>query len=371
MRQILYRDAIREALIEEMERDPSVFVMGEEVAEYQGTFRVTEGLLERFGPQRVVDTPISEEAFTGMAVGAAMTGLRPVVEYMTINFSLPAFDQIINHAAKMYYMSGGQFNVPLVLRGPQGPGVQLSAQHSQSMEVFFTHVPGLKVVAPGTGADAKGLLKAAIRDPNPVIYLEQAALYNTKFEVPEGEHLVPIGVAEIKRPGRDVTIVTYSHMLTISLRAAEELARQGIEAEVVDLRSLVPLDMQTVAESVSRTHRAVIATEDVRTCSFANEVVARLYEDVFDELDAPVERVTGEDVPIPYSRPLEQLAVPNEQSVISAVQRTLWREGAAPVEFAGHRSGATQGGVNGRADDAENGRRDGGRYGPPVAQERR
>jgi pyruvate/2-oxoglutarate/acetoin dehydrogenase E1 component len=366
MRQILYREAIREALIEEMERDPSVFVMGEEVAEYQGTFRVTEGLLEKFGPLRVVDTPISEEAFTGMAVGAAMTGLRPVVEYMTFNFSLPAFDQIINHAAKMFYMSGGQFNVPLVLRGPQGPGVQLSAQHSQSMEVLFAHVPGLKVVAPGTGADAKGLLRSAIRDNNPVIYLEQAALYNTKFDVPEGEHLVPIGQAEIKRPGRHVTIVTYSHMLTISLRAAEQLAQQGIEAEVVDLRTLVPLDMQTVAESVARTHRVVVATEDVRTCSFAAEVMARIVEDVFDELDAPVERVTGEDVPMPYSRPLEQLAVPNEQSVINAVHRTLWREGFQPAEMA-----ERQGGVNGRADDAENGRRDGGRYGPPVAQERR
>jgi pyruvate dehydrogenase E1 component subunit beta len=366
MAQFMYREAIRQALIEEMERDPSVFVMGEEVAEYQGTFRVTEGLLEKFGPKRVVDTPISENGFTGMAVGAAMSGLRPVVEFMTMNFSLPAFDEIINHAAKMFYMSGGQFNVPLVLRGPQGPGVQLSAQHSQSLETFFAHVPGLKVVAPGTAADAKGLLKSAIRDNNPVIYLEQAALYNTKFEVPDGEHLVPIGVADIKRLGRDVTIVTYSHMLSVSLRAAEQLAQQGIEAEVVDLRSLVPLDMQTVSESVARTHRAVVATEDVRTGSFANELLARICEDVFDELDAPVERVTGEDVPIPYSRPLEQLAVPNEQSVISAVHRTLWRQGFQPVEFA-----ERQGGVNGRADDAENGRRDGGRYGPPLAQERR
>src|SRR5438105_1034121 len=227
MPEIVYREAIRRALIEEMERDPSVFVIGEEVAEYEGTFRVTEGLLKRFGELRVVDTPISEEAFTGMAVGAAMSGLRPVVEYMTINFSLPAFDQIINHAAKMYYMSGGQFSVPLVLRGPQGPGVQLSAQHSQSLETFFAHVPGLKVVA----------------------------------------------------------------------------------------------------QSVTRTDRAVGATEDARTGSFAAEVMARIYEELFDELDAPVERVTGEDVPIPYSRPLEQLAVPNEQSVVAAVKRTLWREG--------------------------------------------
>jgi len=359
---MLYREAIRQALTEEMERDSSVFVMGEEVAEYEGTFRVTEGLLKKFGPQRVVDTPISEEAFTGMAVGAAMTGLRPVIEFMTMNFSLPAFDQIINHAAKMYYMSGGQFPIPLVLRGPQGPGVQLSAQHSQSMESFFAHVPGLKVVAPGTGADAKGLLKSAIRDDNPVVFLEQAALYNVKFEVPGGEFLVPIGQADVKRPGRDVTILTYSHMLGISLRAAEQLAREGIEAEVVDLRTLAPLDMQTVAESVSRTHRAVIATEDVRTCSFAAEVMARIYEEVFDELDAPVERVTGEDVPIPYSRPLEQLAVPDEQRVMAAVRRAVWREGAAPLGI---------GGANGRADDAENGRRDGGRYAPPVAQERR
>jgi pyruvate dehydrogenase E1 component beta subunit len=362
MPEIIYREAIRQALIEEMERDPSVYLMGEEIAQYQGTFRVTEGLLEKFGEQRVIDTPISEEAFTGMAVGAAMAGLRPVIEFMTINFSLPAFDLIINHAAKMYSMSGGQFPVPMVIRGPHGPGVQLSAQHSQSMEVFFAHVPGMKVVAPGTGADAKGLLKSAIRDNNPVVYLEQAALYNTKWEVPGGESLVPIGVADIKRPGRDVTIVTYSHMLTVSLRAAEQLAREGIEAEVVDLRSLVPMDMQTVAESVARTHRAVVATEDVRTCSFANEVMARIYEEVFDELDAPVERVTGEDVPIPYSRPLEQLAVPNEESVVQAVRRTLWREGAAPLGL---------GGTHGRADDAENGRRDGGRHPAPMAQERR
>jgi pyruvate dehydrogenase E1 component beta subunit len=362
MPEMIFREAIRQALIEEMERDPSVYLIGEEIAEYEGTFRVTEGLLKKFGPQRVVDAPISEEGFTGMAVGAAMLGLRPVVEYMTFNFSLPAFDLIINHAAKMYYMSGGQFTVPLVLRGPHGPGVQLSAQHSQSMEVFFAHVPGLKVVAPGTGADAKGLLKSAIRDNNPVVYMEQAALYNVKFEVPEGEHLVPIGVADIKRPGRDVSIITYSHMLSVTLRAAEQLAHEGIEAEVIDLRSLVPMDMQTVAESVARTHRAVVATEDVRTCSFANEIVARIYEEVFDELDAPVERVTGEDVPMPYSRPLEQLAVPNEESVIAAVRRTLWREGA-PSPLVG--------GTYGRVDDAENGRRDGGRYRPQVAQERR
>lgn len=362
MPEILYREAIRQALIEEMERDPSVFLMGEDIAAYEGTFRVTEGLLARFGPQRVVDTPIAEAGFTGMAVGAAMAGLHPVVEFMTINFSLPAFDLIINHAAKTCYMSGGQFACPLVLRGPQGPGVQLSAQHSQSLEVLFAHIPGLKVVAPGTAADAKGLMKAAIRDNNPVVYLEQAALYNVKFEVPDGEHLVPIGLSEVKRPGRDVTIVTYSHMLTVSLRAAEQLAREGIQVEVVDLRTLAPLDMQTVAESVARTHRAVVATEDVRICSYANEVVARIYEEVFDELDAPVERVTGEDVPIPYSRPLEQLAVPNEESVIKAVRRTLWREGAAPLGL---------GETYGRTDDAENGRRDGGRYRPPVAQERR
>lgn len=321
-----YAEALRQAMAEEMERDERVFIIGEEVAEYQGTFRVTEGLLQRFGPQRVVDTPISEEGFTGLAVGAAMAGLRPIVEYMTFNFGIRAMDQIVNHAAKMLYMSGGQYPIPMVLRGPGGPGVMLSAQHSQALEAWFVHVPGLKVVAPSTPADAKGLLKTAIRDDNPVIFLEHAALYNSRGEVPEGEHLVPLGAAALRRKGRDVTIVSYLRGMTLAMSAAEKLAAEGIEAEVIDLRSLLPLDMEAVLASVRRTHRCVVVAEDTRTGSFASEVSARLMEEAFDDLDAPVERVTGEDVPMPYAHNLELLAVPDEAAVIAAARRTVWRE---------------------------------------------
>lgn len=360
---ITYREALRQALAEEMERDASVFVIGEEVAEYQGTFRVTEGLLQRFGERRVVDTPISEEGFTAVAVGAAMDGLRPVVEFMTINFCIRALDQIWNHAAKSYYMSGGQFPMAMVLRGPNGKGERLSAQHSQSLETMFLHVAGLKVALPATPSDAKGLLKTAIRDNNPVVFLEHAGLYNMREEVPEGEHLVPFGQAAVRRRGEHCTLISYSRMVHICLRAADQLARDGISAEVLDLRTLVPLDTRALQQSISRTHHAVIVTEDQRTGSAACEIASRINELAFDELDAPVAIVAGEDVPMPYARNLERLAVPDETAVAQAVRQSLWRAGAAwaqPLEE-----------QDARADDAEDGRRDGGRDHRPLAQERR
>jgi pyruvate dehydrogenase E1 component beta subunit len=365
MAEIKFSEALRQALAEEMERDASVFIIGEEVAEYQGTFRVTEGLLERFGPMRVVDTPISEEGFTGLAVGAAMTGLRPVVEYMTLNFGIRAMDQIVNHAAKMLYMSGGQFPIPMVIRGPGGPGVMLSAQHSQALEAWFVHVPGLKVVAPSTPADAKGLLKASIRDPNPVLFVEHAALYNLKGDVPEGDHVVPIGRAAVRRRGSDVTLVSYLRGMNLVTAAADKLAEEGVEAEVIDLRTLLPLDLEALIESVSRTHRCVVVAEDTRTGSMASEIATRITEEAFDDLDAPIERVTGEDVPMPYARNLEQLAVPNEAAVVRAARRTLWRNGYRLP------AGSMQESTNGAGDYAEDGRRDGGSHAAGVAQERR
>jgi pyruvate dehydrogenase E1 component subunit beta len=370
---ISYREALRQALAEEMERDPEVFVIGEEVAEYQGTFRVTEGLLKRFGPGRVLDTPISEEGFTALSVGAAMMGLKPVVEFMTINFALRALDQIVNHAAKMLYMSGGQFPIPMVIRGPNGKGERLAAQHSHALEAWFMHMPGLKVVLPSTPADARGLLKAAIRDPNPVIFLEHAALYTLKGEVGEGEDLVRIGEAAVRREGRHVTLVSYSRMARVCLQAAETLAKEGIEAEVLDLRSLVPMDEEKLAASITKTHRAVVVTESSRTGSAASEIAARIFSLVFDELDAPVERVTGADTPMPYSRPLEKLWAPDEAAIVEAARRTLWRKPGGesrpeePEESMGTAGRASYAAV----DDAENGRRDGGRHHPPLAQERR
>ncbi len=322
---ITYREALRQALREEMLRDDRVFIIGEEVGLYEGTFRVTEGLLKEFGERRVIDTPISEEGFCGLSIGAAMAGLRPVVEFMTMNFAILALDQIVNHAAKMLYMSGGQFPIPIVFRGPGGPGVQLSAQHSQSLEAWFTHVPGLKVVLPAFPYDAKGLLKSAIRDDNPVVFIEHALLYGVKGEVPEEDYTVPIGVAEVRRRGRDVTIISYSRGVHLALRAAERLAEEGIEAEVVDLRSLKPMDIETAAESVRRTHHVVTVEEAWRTCGMGAEISARIYEECFDYLDAPVERVSGEDVPMPYARNLELLAIPDEHRIIDAVKRTLWR----------------------------------------------
>lgn len=319
-----YQEALRLAMTEEMERDESVFILGEDVGQYQGTYRVTEGMLQKFGSRRVLDTPISEIGIAGLATGAAMAGLRPIAEFMTWSFALEAMDQIINHAAKITYMSGGRIRCPLVFRGPAGVGGQLSAQHSQSLEAWYAHTPGLKVVMPSTPADAKGLLKTAIRDDNPVIFMEHTGLYPLRAEVPDDpEYLVPFGVAAVRREGKDVTIVSYSHMMVKCLKAAETLAKEGIECEVIDIRTLVPLDIETVAASVRKTHRAVVAQEEWRNVSMVSELAARIYEHAFDYLDAPVERIGGPDVPMPYAKNLERAAIPTEQDVISAVKRTL------------------------------------------------
>lgn len=328
MPELSYRDAIRSTLIEEMDRDPAVILLGEDIGQYQGTFRITADLLNRYGSRRVIDTPISELGFVGAAIGMAMLGLRPVVEMMTWNFSLLAYDQIVNNAAKIRYFSGGQVNVPLVIRGPNGAGVQLSAQHSQSLEAIYAHVPGLVVAMPATPTEAKGLLRTALRGNDPVIYMEHAALYSLKEEVPDGEFMMPFGVAEIARPGRDVTIVAYSRMLHIALEAAEILAEDGIEAEVVNPRTLRPLDRQTLVASVGRTHRAVVVQEQWRPFGTAAELAAAITEGAFDLLDAPVERVTGADVPMPYARNLELLALPHAEDIVRAARRTLYRETA-------------------------------------------
>lgn len=326
MGQVLtYRDALRSTLIEEMDRDPAVILIGEDIGVYQGTFRVTADLLQRYGPRRVIDTPISELGFIGAAIGMAMLGLRPVVEVMTWNFSLMAADQILNNAAKVRYFSGGQVDVPLVIRGPNGAGVQLSAQHSQSLEALYAHFPGLWVVAPATPAEARGLLRTAIRGRDPVIFLENAALYGTKGEVPDGEFALPFGQADIARSGKDVTIVAYSRMVNLALAAAEQLAREGIDPEVINLRTLRPLDRDTLARSVRRTHRAVVVQEQWKPFGAAAEIAATIYEGAFDSLDAPVERVTGADVPMPYARNLELLALPHERDIVDAVKRTLYR----------------------------------------------
>lgn len=358
-----YREALRLAMAEEMQRDPEVFIIGEEVAQYQGTFRVTEGLLDKFGPMRVVDTPISEEGFTALAVGASMMGLKPVVEFMTINFAMRAMDQIVNHAAKTYYMSGGQFNCPMVVRGPNGKGEQLAAQHSHALETWFMYMAGLKIVLPSTPADVRALFKTAVRDPNPVIFLEHGALYNLKGEVPEHEDLLPFGQAAVRREGKHVTLVSYSRMAQLTMRAAEQLAEQGIDAEVIDLRTLVPMDEDRLAASVAKTHRAVVITEEGRTCSVASEIARRIYGLCFDELDAPVELVTGPDTPLPYARNLERLWAPEETAIVEAAKRALYRRTPGGVVAAG--------GVYGGTGDAEDGRRNGGGHYPPMAQERR
>ncbi len=325
MAEMTYRDALRSTLIEEMDRDRSVLLLGEDIGVYQGTFRVTADLLTRYGPTRVVDTPISELGFVGAAIGMAMLGLRPVVEVMTWNFSLLAMDQIINNAAKLRYFSGGQVNVPLVIRGPNGAGVQLSAQHSHSLEATYAHFPGLYVVAPATPADAKGMLRTAIRGSDPVIFLENPALYGMKGEVPDSDFSLSFGQAEVSRRGRDVTVVAYSRMLHVALAAAGRLTQDGIEAEVLNLRSLRPLDVGTMAESVARTHRAVVVQEQWKPFGAAAEIAMRIYEEAFDQLDAPIERVTGADSPMPYARNLELLAVPHEEDIVRAVKKTLGR----------------------------------------------
>ncbi len=321
---LTYRDALNAALREEMALDDRVFLMGEEVAEYDGAYKVSRGLLKEFGPLRVVDTPIAELGFAGIGVGAAMVGLRPVIEFMTWNFALLAIDQVVNSAAKMRYMSGGQVGCPIVFRGPGGAALQLAAQHSQSFESWYAHIPGLKVLTPGTPADAKGLLKSAIRDDDPVVFIEGEMLYNVKGEVPEGEHLVPIGKAEVKRAGSDVTLVCHSKTVTVALKAAEQLADEGISAEVVDLRTIRPLDTETVLNSVGRTHRCVVVEEGWAFAGVGAQIVDVVQLHAFDELDAPVLRVTGADVPMPYNKHLERAAKADPAKVIAAVKRVLY-----------------------------------------------
>ncbi|MBI4830370.1 MAG: pyruvate dehydrogenase complex E1 component subunit beta [Candidatus Lindowbacteria bacterium] len=325
MTEIRYREALRDAHAEEMRRDSRVFVMGEEIAVWGGSFRVTEGLLEEFGPERVIDTPISEEVIVGAGIGAAMAGLRPIVELMTINFSLLAMDQIINHAAKLYYMSGGQLPIPMVIRAPEGAGQQLGAQHSQNLEAHFVHTPGLKVVAPSTPADAKGLLKTCVRDDDPIMFIEHEVLYGMKGEVPDDDDFtIPLGVADIKRAGSDVTIVAYSRMVHTALEAAKQLEKDdGISIEIVDPRTLKPFDIDAVVRSVEKTGRLIIVEEDCRTCGVGAEIAASVGERAFYSLDAPVLRVAGADVPIPYSRHLEQSAIPQPEDVVHAVKRIL------------------------------------------------
>jgi len=321
---LTYRDALNQALREEMQRDPDVFLMGEEVGVYQGAYKVSRGLLEEFGPTRIVDTPIAELGFAGIGVGAAMAGLRPVIEFMTWNFALLALDQIVNAAAKMQYMSGGQFRMPMVFRGPNGAALQLGAQHSQAWESWLAHIPGLKVVAPATPADAKGLLKSAIRDDNPVIVLEGEMLYNLKGEVPDGEHLVPIGQAEVKRPGADVTLICHSKTVSVALKAAEQLAAQDVSAEVLDLRSLRPMDESAILTSVVKTNRCVVVEEGWPFCGIGAQVVDIVQRDAFDHLDAPVLRVTQADVPMPYNKQLERAAKASPEKVVAAARRVLY-----------------------------------------------
>ncbi len=320
------REALRDAMAEEMRRDENVFLMGEEVAEYQGAYKVSQGLLQEFGARRVIDTPISEHSIAGIGVGAAFAGLRPIVEFMTWNFAMQAMDQIINSAAKTRYMSGGQMHCPIVFRGPNGAAARVAAQHSQDYSSWYAHVPGLKVVAPYTAADHKGLLKAAIRDPNPVIFLENELVYGASFEVPtEGDHVVPLGRARIARAGDGVTILAFSRMVQVALEAAEKLAAEGISAEVIDLRTLRPLDVDTIVASVKKTNRLVSLEEGWSFAGIGAEIAALLMEQAFDHLDAPVKRVTGKDVPLPYAANLERLALPQSDAVVEAAKAVSYR----------------------------------------------
>ncbi|MDP9291006.1 MAG: pyruvate dehydrogenase complex E1 component subunit beta [Verrucomicrobiota bacterium] len=325
-RNITYRQALNEALAEEIERDPDVFLMGEEVAEYNGAYKVSQGLLEKFGPKRVVDAPISEGGFAGLGVGAAMVGLRPVIEFMTFSFSLVAFDQVVNNAPNMLTMSGGQFNVPITFRGPNGPAHQLGATHSHATESLFSNFPGLKVCTPATPRDAKGLLKTAIRDDNPVLVLESEMLYSVKgyVEPEDQELLIPLGQAEIRRDGGDVTIISYAQTVRMALEAAKLLAEEGINAEVIDLRSIKPLDLPTILNSVSKTHRVVIAEQDRPFCGIGAEICYQIQREIFDELDSPIARVTQEEVPTPYNEALERAVLPNEQKIIAAVKKVCY-----------------------------------------------
>ena len=322
---IQFREALNQAMCEEMDRDPNVFLMGEEVAQYQGAYKVSQGMLQRFGEKRVIDTPITEAGFAGLGIGAAMVGLRPIIEMMTWNFGILAFDQLFNNAAKIRYMSGGQFKVPMVVRGPSGAAHALGAQHSQSLESMVAHVPGLIVIVPSTPADGKGLLKSAIRDDNTVIFMESEMMYGQKGEVPEEEYVIPIGVGEIKRAGKDVTIVAWSKMLHVSLAAADELMKEGIEAEVIDPRTIRPLDEEMIINSVKKTNRCVVVEEAWPFASVGKEVAHRVYSKAFDYLDAPVEHVNGADVPMPYAQNLEKLMLPSVPKIIDAVKRTMYR----------------------------------------------
>ncbi|MEW6638836.1 MAG: alpha-ketoacid dehydrogenase subunit beta [Actinomycetota bacterium] len=321
-----YREALREGMVHEMDRDESVVLMGEDIGVYGGTHLITDGLIDQYGPRRVIDTPISEGGFTGAAIGMAMLGMRPIVEMMTWNFSFLASDQIIQNAAKVRYFSGGQVQVPLVIRGPNGGGVQLSAQHTHSLENMYGHFPGLKVVSPVTPNDAKGMMITAIRDPNPVIFLEAGALYGTKGEVEDGDNAVPFGKARIAREGTDVTLIAYGRQVNLCLRAADTLEEDGVSAEVIDLRSIRPFDEDALVESVKKTHRAVAVQEQWRWFGVASEVAAIIQEKAFDYLDAPVERVSGAEVPAPYARNLELAAFPSEKAVANAARRVLYME---------------------------------------------
>ncbi len=321
MREITYRQALNEALAEELERDPNVFLMGEEVAQYNGAYKVSQGLLDRFGEKRIVDTPISENGFAGLGIGAAMVGLRPVIEFMTFSFSLVAFDQVVNNAPNMLTMSGGQFNIPITFRGPNGPAHQLGATHSHATECLYANFPGLKICTPATPRDAKGLLKTAIRDNNPVLVLECELLYSSKgmVEPEDQELLIPLGEAEIKREGSDVTIICYAQTVPMALAAAAQLEEQEISAEVLDLRSIKPLDLQAILTSVSKTHRVVVAEQDRPFCGIGAEVCFRIQHEIFDELDAPILRVSQEEVPMPYNERLEQAVLPNAEKIVAAV----------------------------------------------------
>ena len=323
---ITYRDALNQALREEMHHDDRVFLIGEEVAAYNGAYKVSKGLLEEFGEMRVVDTPITELGFAGVGVGAAMVGLRPIVEFMTWNFALLALDQVVNAAAKMLYMSGGQYPMPMVFRGPNGAALQLSAQHSQAWESWLAHIPGLKVVSPGTPYDAKGLLKAAIRDDNPVIVLESEMLYNTKGEVPDEEYIVPLGKADLKREGTDCSIITSGKMVLVAMQAADQLAKEGIKLDVVDLRTIRPMDVEAITASVKKTNRAVVLEEGWELCGIGAQIVDYIQRDCFDDLDAPVVRVHQADVPMPYAKSLEKNAKPDLAKTIAAVKKVMYIE---------------------------------------------
>ncbi|MEJ7760478.1 MAG: pyruvate dehydrogenase complex E1 component subunit beta [Gemmatimonadaceae bacterium] len=321
---ITYRDALTQALREELARDDRVFLMGEEVAQYNGAYKVSKGLLDEFGPMRVVDTPITELGFAGIGVGSAMVGLRPIIEFMTWNFALLAIDQVVNAAAKMLYMSGGQFSMPMVFRGPNGSALQLSAQHSQAWESWLAHIPGLKVLTPGTPADAKGLLKAAIRDDNPVVFLEGEMLYNTKGEVPDGDHIVPIGRAEVKREGGDCSIITHGKMVLVAMQVADTLAKENIFIDVVDLRTIRPMDVEAISKSVQKTNRAVVLEEGWEMCGVGAQTVDFIQRECFDDLDSPVIRVHQADTPMPYAKGLEKAAKPDAAKTIAAIRKVMY-----------------------------------------------